>query len=327
MKKLFTLAAIATLAAGAFTASASVETDRIFSNIISHPDEGENVEYFSLYNIGFPDASEVTDNSVSKIYEAVVVNTTTGKEYELLWSSPNGQVTGEDGNGFQFLFASPGTVITTKGEYTISFPEGAFLCDGEKSPAIVRHFSIGMDSETPEEPTTPKGVCPALVNYELTPESDTSVESLSQIIVTFPDLGEDIVMSPMLNKTCTLTNTIGREFKVSANQYEDYTGIIVDVEESLIDGYYTLTLEQGLGTIFEMGDVEIYGDNVDTPEIVAHYTVGDYVTVIALEGEDALYTVVDAGGRVVLSEAPAEALKGLEAGFYVINGKKTFLRK
>lgn len=334
MNKLFTFVTAAALIGGVFSASADEASDRIFANFISNPKMDENVEYLGMYNIGFPDADLVIDNSNSPRYECVLRNETTGKTWDLVWSSVNMNVTGNENNGFQFLFQYGN--ITEKGDYTVSFPKGAFLYEDQESPAFVTRFSIGMDTpddpKDPEDPDTPddpgdqEHVPNVLDNYVADPENNAKVDVLDKVIITFPDLGEDNIFGPMDNAGYSLVNSIGREFRISAWAPNGYTYIEMSIDDELPDGYYTMTLDEGLFLLSETSTGAYTDRELKTPKIVLKYTVGDYATVTSIDGEDALYNVVDAGGRMLLKDAPAESLRSLEPGFYVINGRKTILR-
>lgn len=84
-------------------------------------------------------------------------------------------------------------------------------------------------------------------------------------------------------------------------------------------GYYTMTFPAGAFTV----------GTEKSPAFETHFYIGmDPLTeVTALEAESDTVTVSDLNGRILLENAPAEALDGLDAGIYIVNGRTTMLRR
>ncbi len=143
MNKIFTLLAVAALAVAPVCAEET--TEAIFENYLSDPAEGADVNQLEagMYKIAFPEASVVSDNSDNPKKECKLRNESTGKTWDLLWSSAYEFLTGNSKNGFQFLFQIGGP-ITEKGNYTVTFPAGAFTTDNVDNAEFVTRFSIGM---------------------------------------------------------------------------------------------------------------------------------------------------------------------------------------
>lgn len=329
MKRLFTAIAAVSLAAGSFGAFADAETDAIFANVITRPAEGVNLDYFDgMYYIGFPDASQISDNP----NVVVLKNTSTGTTYRAMTSMAS-EIAGSQDNGVYYIFTI-GTQITEKGEYEVSFPVGAFTINGESNPAFTTHFSIGLAGETPDpdpdpDPDTPvTPVDPSenpLMVFSVTPEPGPAQLELLEVEVTFPELGNDNIMGPIDGKTYSLTDKAGEEYGIRIGT--DYKKFTVYIEENLPNGEYTLMLGEGLFELlpedFLINDKYPYAP---MPEILLTYVIDNGSIVAAVAAADT-YTVVDLSGRVVLKDVPASALSTLEGGIYVINGVKTIVRR
>ena len=84
------------------------------------------------------------------------------------------------------------------------------------------------------------------------------------------------------------------------------------------DGNYVLSFNYG--TFFLDGVTS-------SDSFQATYTVdSNYVGVGSVEAASAAATVISIDGRVVLRNADADAVRALAPGFYIINGKKTFIK-
>ena len=83
------------------------------------------------------------------------------------------------------------------------------------------------------------------------------------------------------------------------------------------DGDWTLTIQSGAFTY----------DGDTNALITAVYHVDHTVGVAEIEGaEDGTVTVVSIDGKVLLRNAPADAVNGLENGLYIVNGKKVLVK-
>lgn len=84
------------------------------------------------------------------------------------------------------------------------------------------------------------------------------------------------------------------------------------------DGEYRLTVNYGAFLL----------DGAQQTETIDHNFIlkkSSGITDITAEGQETL-TIVSIDGRVVIRNASADAVKGLDKGFYIINGKKTVVR-
>lgn len=212
-----------------------------------------------------------------------------------------------DGRGFTVSLANE---ITALGTYTLSIPEGLYKSvEGDySSPAITATYVI---KESP------------LANYTLSPESgsDITLTTVAQIVMTvqFTELGDAVLAGRDQSIPWTdITLSNGTDtYEASGSGMPSGFQIVFNNVGQIPSGSYTLKVPGGFWTT-TTGDV--------SPRIEATYNVINPLSgTVAIEGDAAEVDVYDIAGRKVLRGADATAVRGLENGLYIINGKKVLI--
>lgn len=234
--------------------------------------------------------------------------------------------------GLPVIFATP---VTADGEYTLSVPAGFFVqkevveyngefisqdrANGFKSAALTAEYIVSASAPT------------VFGGYSLEPSNDQTVKDISTIVISFPNIPEEAASSLYQAAENTISISNGTDtYAGSAMKDWNYEGEgmkfnirFMNADEEPIeaitaDGNWTLTIQSGAFTYD--------GDSNDL--ITAVYHVDHTVGVAEIEGaEDGTVTVVSIDGKVLLRNAPADAVNGLENGLYIVNGKKVLVKK
>ena len=234
--------------------------------------------------------------------------------------------------GLPVIFATP---VTADGEYTLSVPAGFFVekevveyngdyisqdkANGFKSAALTAEYTVSASALT------------VFGGYSLEPANDQTVKDISTIAISFPNIPAEAASSLYQSAPNSISISNGTDtYAGSAMQDWNYEGEgmkfnirFMNADEEPIDaitadGDWTLTIQSGA--------FSYDGDSNDL--ITAVYHVDHTVGVAEIEGaEDGTVTVVSIDGKVLLRNAPADAVNGLENGLYIVNGKKVLVKK
>lgn len=234
--------------------------------------------------------------------------------------------------GLPVIFATP---VTADGVYTLSVPAGFFVqkevveyngdyisqdkANGFKSAALTAEYTVSASALT------------VFGGYSLEPANDQTVKDISTVVISFPNIPEEAASSLYQAAENTISISNGTDtYAGSAMKDWNYEGEgmkfnirFMNADEEPIeaitdDGNWTLTIQSGAFTYD--------GDSNDL--ITAVYHVDHTVGVAEIEGaEDGTVTVVSIDGKVLLRNAPADAVNGLENGLYIVNGKKVLVKK
>ena len=208
-----------------------------------------------------------------------------------------------EGNSLNFSITDA-KYIGKEGTLSIDIAAGALLISGTESPAIAKTWQI---------------VAPKTYEYDFSPASGSTVNSLDKITLTFANADE-----------AEFFNEYGVFFRKSDYSYSETPSVakvegtahptfeITLKQPATADGNYVLSFNYG--TFFLDGVTS-------SDSFQATYTVdSNYVGVGSVEAVSAAATVISIDGRVVLRNADADAVRALAPGFYIINGKKTFIK-
>lgn len=196
----------------------------------------------------------------------------------------------------------------TEGTLTVTIPAGGIKISGEPNKEEISY--------------TWRLVAEKDYIVVLSPEDGQAVKQLDKVTIEFPNA-----------EKAQLTDYFQTSW---VNVYKGYSVYTRAASVEMVDGAahptFVVTLEE---PVTENGtyEIKIYSgafllDGIqESNQIEATYTVDD--TLVGIDGiysDNGLYTVVSLQGIVVLSDAPADKVKALPAGFYIINGKKVNLR-
>ena len=294
----------------AFTAGPwTVEAGEVIPNPFSEgfaitPKDGASVSSLQTFHVTY-DSKFVEGDFLGVQAENPAISLTNGGE-----PVETGDVTvteDADGRGFTVSLANE---ITALGTYTLSIPEGLYKSvEGDySSPAITATYVI---KESP------------LANYTLSPESgsDITLTTVAQIVMTvqFTELGDAVLAGRDQSIPWTdITLSNGTDtYEASGSGMPSGFQIVFNNVGQIPSGSYTLKVPGGFWTT-TTGDV--------SPRIEATYNVINPLSgTVAIEGDAAAVDVYDIAGRKVLRGADATAVRGLENGLYIINGKKVLI--
>lgn len=212
--------------------------------------------------------------------------------------------------GFKAMFNLPETMSV--GTYTFTVPSGFYTSDNDvKTPEITGTFTFTEQAPNP------------LATYSFIPNPDESVATLSEVKVLFPSVlpDEEITVEEGWLGEITLYKEEPEEIipAISYTQEATEGGKVVTFtfEKAATNGTYYFGIPAHALNL---------GDFTNEENIMATYTV-DPTSVEAIGIENGTADVYDMTGRTVLRAADADALRTLDGGLYIINGKKVIVRK
>jgi hypothetical protein len=272
-------------------------------NVVADPADGSTVDVLSTFTVTFPDEQfvgsgvglgsklYVTDETGAKVSGATL-------SFEL--DTPENQ-----------MIVTITDPISVDGEYTVNFAAGTFVFgeNGDReSGAFTLTYKVGT------------GVSSEHVVAD--PADGSTVSSLSKIYVTFTDTNECGIDN--YNHDITVTDAEGKvvttaAFEIDYNAEMNVLVIALD-QEITADGVYTVNVPALM---------VIMGSNYDqySKGFKLTYTIG---TPNGIEGinadKEGVYTVYNLQGVQILRSTDANALRNLNAGVYIINGKTQVIR-
>ena len=212
--------------------------------------------------------------------------------------------------GFKAMFNLPETM--TAGTYTLTVPSGFYTSESKvTTPEITGTFTFTEQAPNP------------LATYSFIPNPDESVTTLSEVKMLFPAVlpEEEITVEEGWLEYITLYKEEPEESipAISYTQEATTEGKVVTFkfEKAATTGTYYFGIPARALNL---------GDFTNDEDITATYTV-DSTSVEAIGIENGTADVYDMTGRTVLRAADADALRTLDGGLYIINGKKVIVRK
>ncbi|MBQ8336551.1 MAG: choice-of-anchor J domain-containing protein [Bacteroidaceae bacterium] len=207
--------------------------------------------------------------------------------------------------------------ITENGSYALVIPQDALIFNNDKTIDIavtefVFHYEIS-DAEVQYQ-----------ISVSPAPGGDIEIDELSEMIVTFNGVQEIIFNEEAqygsLQHLDTSDNAI-EEFPVTFTKISD-----VACKLSLD----TLPTEQGKYRLIIPEAIVIIKDNAGVighnKSFMADYNVTAYTNVEDITKEVTEINVYDINGVQILHKAKKDALKLLQSGVYLINGKKILIK-
>lgn len=194
------------------------------------------------------------------------------------------------------------TLPTEDGEYVVEIAQGMFTVDGEEWKTETLNYTIGggIDITLEDVGETP------LAQFTLTATPCTKLEVNSEYVdsVTLAYLVEAIIEKGTYDVEITSGNTATLTFKP---YYED----------ALQDGEYVVWIPEGYFLIdgTPNKDTKIYYDGVEFSGIIG----------ISLDMNN--LNIYNVNGMLVKKNGSAADLNNLDAGIYIINGKKVLIGK
>ena len=217
--------------------------------------------------------------------------------------APNSDyMTATEGNMILMGVINPDAVEA--GTLSVSIEEGAFSISGTPSPAIEHTWEV---------------VAPKEYSYTLTPDPDITTADLSKITVSFPE-----AETARLYVSSFVSLTKGYEYRGELTITEVAGAEVPTFEIAVANaptekGTYVFTARSGAFTLDE---------SQASPEIQVEYTYDEVTGITGVTvGTAGNVTVVTLDGKVIFENADKARLSELSAGFYIVNGKKVFLRK
>ncbi len=217
------------------------------------------------------------------------------------------------------------------GTYKVVIPDGAFKLNGTPLMGTTLEYTYSTEDETSYD-------------FELTPADGETIngkpeDNLKTITLKATGAnfisyagngGATLVYTPASGENVNIPRDGWPETDMSNTISYKFGGKVdgVEFDWSIVgDGTYTFSVPAGYISINDMYWEEEAGTG-NFPAVTAVYTVtgATGVTMIGIEAADSYNVFTIDGKAVKLNAAPAELLD-LEEGLYIINGKKTYLRK
>ena len=266
----------------------------------SDPFDGSVVEEISVIEMAFPDAAE----GIELAGTIDDINLLSGTLFVA-------EVTAADIDA-EAVTITLSETVTEPGVYTLVIPEGTFKAVGTDFV----NEEILLDIEIEGEIVIGEN---KMNVYAVDPADGSTVDKLDRIDISFTEVADGIDQYGSFN-ALTITRdgapvTLPYQMIIGGSNYEVLS--IVFNEPVTEAGEYVITVPAET-----VRDYTTSGDEVHTnPEIVLHYTVSLGSGVSSIEAVSGDSTVVyDLSGRAMRADR-------LDAGLYIMNGKKIVIRK
>lgn len=239
------------------------------------------------------------------------------------WGNGNPVITDADGNEYK-VDCSYGTAynegvitlkeeITTPGTYTLTIPAGAVV------------YGEYGDSSNEEDITFTWTIEAPKAEFDVTPANGSTVESLSNITVTFNKISADSGVDFDWTKQPTFTLPSGEVVNLTSlniSYGSPYNLMMVNLwNEYTATGIYKLFLPAGF--VFEYGNES----NVVDKDLTFEWGIGVSTEIQAIFANEKNVEVYDASG-VRVKSGDASVIKSLAPNkMYIINGKKFIIKK
>ncbi len=222
--------------------------------------------------------------------------------------------------------------IAEEGRYILMLSEGYFSIGDEGIASADTYFVYIV-----ETPSSGSGAVFDLFPASVTPEENSTIESLSDVVLTF----NDVTGYPMdgsapkiqlyrvegLDMEVIQELEVYEDSQVEKNDMWNPTEYTLHFTEVTEPGTYMVLIPQG---VFCDGDYDLYfgEEGYANPELqYEYYIVGDSSGVESIVDGAETITVYDVNGVQILKDADVEAAKNLKSGAYIINGKKVMIRR
>ncbi|MDE6266648.1 MAG: hypothetical protein K2M07_04785 [Muribaculaceae bacterium] len=214
------------------------------------PEPGTTVDNLAEIKIEFTDATEIEYNEIPV--------TLKGSEYNASTTDVLGV-----GNSRTAYFRNP----TVDGEYTVTFPAGAFTIDGKESEEVTATYTFKS-------------------SYVLTPESGSTLEKF-EVAIAFPNATEVALVGDLSSILLTNNHSYASPtMNCVKDENASVPTFILTIPESAQQppvGSYNLIIEEGVFQIDGKPSVAIYADyNIDH-EVSTEYTLTPENGVIVYE--------------------------------------------
>ena len=239
------------------------------------------------------------------------------------WGNGNPVITDADGNEYK-VDCSYGTAynegvitlkeeITTPGTYTLTIPAGAVV------------YGEYGDSSNEEDITFTWTIEAPKAEFDVTPANGSTVESLSNITVTFNKISADSGVDFDWTKQPTFTLPSGEVVNLTSlniSYGSPYNLMMVNLwNEYTATGIYKLFLPAGF--VFEFGNES----NVVDKDLTFEWGIGVSTEIQAIFANEKNVEVYDAAG-VRVKSGDASVINSLAPNkMYIINGKKFIIKK
>ena len=284
------------------------EIPSVFRDWTITPGNGEEVKSIDKFVLTFPYATE----SVGAAYGDI---TLTLKDTETVISPVScapvyDQEKGEDVIGQYEITFEP--AVTEAGTYVLNIPADKFLDFNNPSEQCSPEISVEVTVAA-----NPFGT------YTLTPASmEEGLKEVSTVEVLFPAISAEETITydeadvEKIGMRNVDTDQVIPAIAIEQTDTENGKLLTIRFAKSATNAKHILTIPAG---ILKLGDATNF-------MIEAIYDI-EASGVALLVGENGTADVYDLNGRVILLNADADALRQLEGGLYIINGKKVVIRK
>lgn len=215
-------------------------------------------------------------------------------------------------------------IYETPGTYILTLPEG--LISWEEDGETLHSSEVTIDVEvggvvdlTFEEFFSSPGY--GLPGFSITPENDSTVESLSEIVLNKGyNSGNIIMVYP--DRAARLTCPDGSTVETTDYTVTSY-GFNILFPEQIATGDYQLDIPAGIFGTKILGENNSINASALNPDMTFTFTVSNTVGVEQIAvGSDAKVDVYDMTGRCIARSMDPADLKTLEKGIYLIGNRK-----
>ncbi len=284
------------------------EIPSAFSDWTIDPAPGKEVSSLEKLTLTFPNAG----SSTLDVYMGDITLTLKGTETVIapsMVAKAYDPVAQEDINGVFEITFDP--AVTAAGTYVLNIPSGKFMNWSDSDdvcPEINVEYVIAAN---------PFGT------YTLTPASmEEGLKEVSTVDVLFPAISADQTITfdeadvEKIGMRNVDTDQVIPAIAIEQTDTENGKLLTIRFAKAATDAKHILTIPAG---VLKLGDASNF-------MIEAIYDI-EASGVALLVGENGTADVYDLNGRVILLNADADALRQLEGGLYIINGKKVVIRK
>ncbi len=208
------------------------------------------------------------------------------------------------------------TEITENGKYALVIPKEALIFNNDRTMDITVAEFVFYYEISDAEAQYQISVSPA-------PESDIAFDELSEITVTFNGVQEIIFNEETQYGSLQhldISDNIIEEIPVTFTKISDVACKVSFDTLPTEQGKYRLIIPEATVTIRD--NAGVLGHNKC---FVADYNVTAYTNVEDITKEVTEFNVYDINGVQILHKAKKEALKLLQSGVYLVNGKKMLI--
>lgn len=279
----------------------------VMKRVLSHevmfePEEIIEINpYWNAAEIYFDEGATVDLTDASKVVVKFNDTVLTAGTHE----GECGYIIGVENNWMSIQLTNPD--LFEAGVLSVYIPGSAYTFEGEEGFDIEHSWTL---------------VIPKNYTYTITPNIDnTTVASLKEILITFTNAESVEVENEggvSINKT---DYSKWYDTKAEIVENDGHPACKITLDEPITEaGEYRFTV--GYGT-FKIDGISYFPDRY----IEKIFTVDPIVGVDMVWDGSSNVTVISVDGKVLYKDAPANVVKTLDNGIYIINGKKVFIKK